>query len=204
MKSLFIDTSSFFMIVAILEEEKVLYSFKEKIKVDMASRIIPTIEKAFEEVPFSISDIDKIFVVNGPGSFTGIRVGITAAKLIAWALKKEIVTISSLEFMATTKVNTEYKVVAIDARRGNIYGGVYDGDMNVVLKDQYLPFSNLTSYLDKGTLISRDSLEESIFPDEDIPLIISRHKADKSLNPHEVNPNYLKLTEAEEKKLAGV
>ena len=83
MKSLFINTSSFFMSIAILEGNKILYKKEEEMLVDMASRIIPEIEIAFNNVDFEINDIDKIFVVNGPGSFTGVRVGVTVAKMIA-------------------------------------------------------------------------------------------------------------------------
>ncbi len=203
MRSLFIDTSSFFMHVAVVEDKKVLFHFEEEIKNDMASRIVPVIEEAFQDLDFSIKDIDKIFVVNGPGSFTGIRVGVTAAKMIAWALKKDIITISSLEFLATTPIEKKYHIPAIDARRGYVYAGVYDADLNVILKDQYILFQELYSYFDEGTIISHDNLENSIRPEEDILKIIEKHCNDTSLNPHEVKPNYLKLTEAEEKKIAG-
>lgn len=192
------------MFVSILEDDKVLYSFKEEIKIDMASKIVPVIEEAFQNVSFSVQEIDRIYVVNGPGSFTGVRVGVSAAKMIAWALKKEIVVLSSLEFLATTQVSTKYKVPAIDARRGYVYAGVYDEDMNVVLEDQYIPYEKLEKYLEEGTLISRDNLPNKVEPREDISMIVRRHQKDKSLNPHEVKPNYLKLTEAEEKRLAGV
>ena len=200
MRSLFIDTSSFVMTLAILEDGKVMASFKEEVLTDMAAKIIPTVKSLFEKVTFSIEDIDKIFVVNGPGSFTGVRVGVTAAKTMAWALKKEIIPLSSLEFLATTKVEKKNRVVAIDARRGYVYGGVYDEDLNPIRKDQYLPLTELTKYLEDGVLISRDSLEGAIKPVENIAKIVEKHKEDISVNPHEVNPNYLKLTEAEEKK----
>lgn len=202
MRSLLIDTSSFFMCIAILEDDKVLYSFNEEIKVDMASRIMPVIESAFQTVPFSVNEIDRIYVVNGPGSFTGIRVGVTIAKIMAWSLKKEIVLLSSLEFLATTPVSTKYLIPAIDARRGYVYAGVYDSNLNVILKDQYLPFEELKPYLKEGTVISHDELINRIEPKVDVSLIVRRHQSDMSLNPHEIKPNYLKLTEAEEKRLA--
>lgn len=201
MRSLLIDTSSFVMTLAILEDGKVLASFEEEIRTDMASKIVPTIELLFKNVTFEIENINKIFVVNGPGSFTGVRVGVTVAKTIAWALKKEIVTLSSLEFLATTKIAKKNRVVAIDARRGYVYGGVYDEDLNPIMSDRYLPFSDLAPYLEEGELISRDELPGAIHPKVDIAAIVEKHKDDVSLNPHETNPNYLKLTEAEEKRI---
>ncbi len=204
MRSLLIDTSSFFMTISILEDDEVLYSFSEEIKSDMASKIIPVIEKAFNEVNFSIQDVSKIYVVNGPGSFTGVRVGVTVAKIMAWSLKKEIVILSSLELLATTPVETKYKVSAIDARRGYVYAGVYDNDLNIILADQYISFNELEDYLKDGTLISHDESLNGMKPNIDISMIIRKHQNDKGLNPHEVKPNYLKMTEAEEKRLAGV
>ena len=200
MRSLVIDTSSFFMLVAVMEENQVLASYEEEIHTDMASKIVPTIELLFEKVTFSIEDIDKIFIVNGPGSFTGLRVGVTVAKTIAWALHKEVIPISSLELMATTEVTTPYIIPAIDARRGYVYAGVYDQDLNVIMGDKHLPFEELSTYLEKGTLISRDNLENSQVPKVDLSKMVTKHKNDKTVHPHALVPNYLKLTEAEENK----
>ncbi len=200
MKSLFIDTSTFFMNISVLEDKEVLASFHEEVHMDMASKIIPIIEELFLNLPFTIHDIDKIFVVNGPGSFTGVRVGVTVAKTMAWALKKTIVPLSSLEFLATTPVDTKYVIPAIDARRGYVYAGVYDRSMTVILKNQYMPYDELKSYLAEGTVVSYDVLEGKTTPHPDVSKIIELHKDDNGVNPHQLNPNYLKLTEAEEKK----
>lgn len=199
MKSLFINTSSFFMSVAILENNSILYKFEEEIKIDMASHIVPTIELSFNNVSFDINDIDKIFIVTGPGSFTGIRVGVTAAKTIAWALKKDIIPISSLEFLATTKVDAEYIVPMIDARRGYVFAGVYDRELKPLLIDTYIKRTDMDEYLSAGVIVSYDDIEGSVKPDTDILMIVEKHKNDTPINPHEIKPNYLKLTEAEEK-----
>ena len=83
MRSLFIDTSSFFMSIAIIENNKVIYSKNQEYKTGMAENIVPEIDEAFNNVNFKVNEIDKIFVVSGPGSFTGIRIGVTAANTIA-------------------------------------------------------------------------------------------------------------------------
>lgn len=191
------------MHIAVVEDNEVLYHFEEEIHTDMASRIVPIIDDCFKGLSFSINDIDRIYVVNGPGSFTGVRVGVTTAKMLAWSLKKEIVTVSSLEFLATTSVDSKYKIPMIDARRGYVYAGVYDSNLNTVLEDQYILLDALQTYFEDGTIISHDELASRILPKENIIEIVEKHKNDKSLNPHEVKPNYLKLTEAEEKKMAG-
>ena len=200
MKSLFINTSSFFMSIAILEDNKILYQKEEEMLVDMASKIVPEIALAFENVTFEVGDIDKIFVVNGPGSFTGVRVGVTVAKMLAWALGKDVVPLSSLELLATTKVDTNNVISMIDARRGYVFAGVYNKDLDIVMPDQYILLSDLDQYLGSATKVSYDVIDETIKPKIDIAKIIEKHKNDVSVNPHALKPNYLKLTEAEEKK----
>ena len=91
MKILFLDTSSFFVTVAVIDEDKILSLFQEEISDDMSSKIMPILDESFRRLPFEISDIDKIMVVNGPGSFTGVRIGVTIAKILSWSLKKDVI-----------------------------------------------------------------------------------------------------------------
>ena len=201
MRSLLIDTTTSFVTVSIISDNKVLYKYHDRISSDMSSKIIPIIDEGFNNVGFSINDIDKIFVVNGPGSFTGIRVGVTVAKTIAWALKKDIVPLSSLELMATTNTTKKYLVPMIDARRGNVFAGIYDNGLNCIKNDSLISLDELFKDLDSNyELISYDNinLENITIPEINIEKIISKHLDDKSINPHNLNPNYLKLTEAEE------
>lgn len=199
MKILFLDTSSFFVTVAILDGDKVLYEYKSVINDDMSSKVMPIISDAFTKVSFSIKNIDRIFVVNGPGSFTGVRIGVSIAKTLAWALKKPISTISSLEYLATTPCKTDYIMPMIDARRGYVFAGVYDSDLNKILDDRYVDLSNLKKYFEKGTIVSFNDLDNSITPDLNVQKIINKHINDKPIEAHLVKPNYLKRTEAEER-----
>lgn len=196
MRCLFMDTSSFFINVAIVEDNKILHSHFEEIKKDMSSRIIPLIEDCFNNVNFNIDDIDKLFVVNGPGSFTGVRVGVTVAKTICWSLKKDLIPLSSLEVIASTPSNKKYNVGLIDARRGNVFAGIYDKELNNILSDCFISMSDLEKKIDDNyELIGINHL--TIKPD--IIKVINKHINDESINPHLLKPNYLKLTEAEEK-----
>lgn len=203
MKYLLIDTTTSYITVSILDNDEILFNFNEQILSDMSSKIMPIIEVGFNKVNFELNDIDKIFVVNGPGSFTGIRVGVTVAKTIAWSLKKQIVPISSLEFIATTKSDKKYLVPMIDARRGNVFVGIYDANLNCVNEDK---LTNLEEYIknlnSEYEFISYDDVKigNVIKPNPDVLKVINKHKSDSGVNPHNLNPNYLKLTEAEENK----
>lgn len=199
MKILFLDTSSFFVTISIINNNEVVYNYQEEIRDDMSSKILPIIREGFNTLDFELKDIDKIMVVNGPGSFTGVRIGVTIAKVMAYSLKKDIITISSLEYLATTECNTEYIIPMIDARRGYYFAGVYDTNLNNIYKDNYIQLADITEYLNNGTIVSLNDIEGSIKPKLDVLKIVNKHIGDRSHNPHMVKPNYLKKTEAEEK-----
>ena len=203
MKYLLIDTTTFFVTIAIASENKLLYIYHEQIKEDMSSKIIPIIESAFNQLDFDITAIDKILVANGPGSFTGIRVGVTIAKTIAYSLKKDIIPISSLELMATTSTNKKFLIPMIDARRGNVYSGVYDNELNIISPNKLVSLKEISnSFNNQYDFISYDDIKISNLkvPSIDVLKIINKHKFDHGINPHNLNPNYLKLTQAEEDK----
>ena len=201
---LLIDTSSLNACVSFIKDNEIIFDYRDKIINDMSSKILPIIDKGLNSINKTLKDVNKIFVVSGPGSFTGIRIGITICKVIGWSLNIPIVPISSLELLATTSTNKKYKVPMIDARRCNVFAGIYDKDLNIVLTDRLISFDELVKdFNDDYELISYDSINAYgiIKPNLDILKIISKHKNDEAINPHKLKPNYLKLTEAEENKI---
>ena len=202
MIKLFIDTATSRLIVGIYKDNKELYLENVEAHNDLSSRVLPTIKKICEEVNIKINDVDEIYVVNGPGSFTGIRVGVTIAKTLAWSLNKKIYTVSELQLQASGG-KSKYIVPMIDARRGYVYAGVYNKNLKSIIKDQYIELDelkNLLSDYDENeiTFVSYDKIDNTIIPEVDIEKLLTKGKF-KEVNPHNVNPNYLKKTEAEEK-----
>lgn len=201
---LVIDTSSSHVTVSIINDNTIVHEFKKKIDNDIASKIMSIINMELTESDIDIKDIDRIFVVNGPGSFTGVRIGVTIAKTMAWALNIKVTPISSLELMATTQSTKKFIVPLIDARRGNVYAGVYDKDLNTVLDDKLISISEILRFetLDYE-FVSYDEIKgiETIKPNTDILKIANKHINDDGIIAHELKPNYLKLTEAEENRL---
>ena len=201
MIALFIDTSISFPTISIIKDDVLLYNFHEEIKLDMSSKILSIIHEGLKEQNISINSIDKIFVVNGPGSFTGVRIGVTIAKTIAWALKKVIIPISSLEYMATTETNKKYLIPMIDARRDNVFAGIYDNNLNCINSDKLINIEELLEdKKEEYELLSYDKIDATIIPNPNVIKIIKKHINDKGVNPHSLKPNYLKLTEAEENR----
>ncbi len=187
MKYLFIDTCSNCLIISTIINEKIDYFFIDKNNNDTSSKVMKVIKEAVPDIKV----IDKIFVVNGPGSFTGIRVGVTIAKTIGYCLNIPIIKLSELEVLATTNTNTKYNVSLIDARRGYVYAGIYDKELNSYLNDQHILLNEI-KYPEDYTIVDN-------YDNIDLIKIIKKHEFDKPINPHDLKPNYLKRTEAEEK-----
>lgn len=202
MISLFLDSASSYMIIGIYKDTEELYLKIEKNNNHLSEHLLPEIKQAFDVARKSIWDINRIYVVNGPGSFTGVRIGVAVAKTIAWALHKDIIPISELELIASTDTGEKNKISLIDARRECVYAGVYDKDLNLIMKDTYISLKDLLEKKDNETvMLSNDSFAfETMTPKVNIASIIEKHKNDIPVNPHELKPNYLKRTEAEEKR----
>ncbi|MEG0826568.1 MAG: tRNA (adenosine(37)-N6)-threonylcarbamoyltransferase complex dimerization subunit type 1 TsaB [Bacilli bacterium] len=200
MINFFIDSATSLATLALLKDEKIIEKIVITSSNDLSTTIFEFIEKLFFKNNIVPADIDCIYISIGPGSFTGIRIGVTIAKTFAWARKIKIITLSSLEIMATTSSNSKYNIPIIDARRGYVYAGIYDNNMNNIMEDQYIKLDDLVKKNNnKDTIfITNDNLiDGSILPDINIEKIVLKHQFDQSLNPHMVNPNYLKITEAE-------
>ncbi len=195
MKYLFIDTATSNLVVALIIDGNLKYYYNKQTGKEMSEKIIPVINEALEKANINANQISKIFAVNGPGSFTGIRVGLTVAKTMAWSLKIPVIPISSLEVIASATPFAE-NIALIDARRGYVYAGKYDDNLNALIQDSYIPLNSLET---KYKFISYDNIENSIKPEIDIIKVIKKHENETGINPHKLNPKYLKLTEAEEK-----
>lgn len=205
MRVLYIDTSSDYLYSGIVVDDKLVSSIKKKYEKDLSKEALPKIIELFDEANITPKDLDKIIVVNGPGSFTGIRIGITIAKTIAWALNINITPISGLTAMAISSNTNTYKMPLIDARRGYVYGGIYDKDNNKVIEDSHIELKELldkSKELGEVTVITNNDIHINLTKEKynpDILKIVKHFETSDGVNPHLVNPIYLKKTEAEEK-----
>lgn len=207
MRILYIDTSSSYLYASIVSSRKVLCEVKKEFGHSLSEEALPSIVELFNEQNLKATDIDKIIVVNGPGSFTGIRIGITIAKVFAWSLNIPITTISALEAMSLSSKTNMIHVPILDARRGYVFGAIYDQDNNAIFPPKHVKLEELMQVLqDKENYIfitndDFENIENKESYDPDIEKIVNTFESKKPMNPHAVNPEYLKLTEAEESKL---
>ncbi|MDD3392917.1 MAG: tRNA (adenosine(37)-N6)-threonylcarbamoyltransferase complex dimerization subunit type 1 TsaB [Bacilli bacterium] len=201
MTSLFIDTSVEKITIAIVNDYTILSLVNKENNKTLSERIFLYIDECFKLANKKPNDIDRIYLVNGPGSFTGTRVGTTIAKVFAFALKIDIITLSSLEFIATSSSGDSNVLAFIDARRGFIYAGYYDKNLNVIIHDTHISINEIASIVDDNTTwIGYESIDDitNFEPKPDIIKIIKKHQFDKAVTVHNLVPNYLKKTEAEE------
>ena len=206
MRILYIDTSSSYLYTSIVENDKVMAEIKEEYGQSLSEVALPRIVSMFEKNNLSPKDIDKIIVVNGPGSFTGIRIGITIAKIYAWSLNIPITTIYSLEAMAISSKEKKYHIPILNARRGYVYTAIYDNEYKEILKPCHILLTDLLEKLkdiNEYEFISNDEFDdlELVTYSPDMVKVVNYFKDKENINPHAVNPEYLKLTEAEESKL---
>lgn len=207
MRILYIDTSSSYLYTGIVENGKLLCEVKKEFGHSLSEEALPEIVSMFEKKELTANDIDKIIVVNGPGSFTGIRIGITIAKVYAWSLNIPISTITSLEAMMLSSEDNTIRVPMIDARRKYVFSAIYDENNNAILKPQHIKIEDLNEVLKNISnyiVITNDEIEEFISKksyEPNIEKIVNFYQDKEEVNPHAVNPNYLKLTEAEESKI---
>lgn len=209
MKILYLDTSSSFLYTGLVFDGQLITQIKEKLDKDLSTLALSKISRMFTENKITPDEINKIIVVNGPGSFTGVRIGLTIAKTFAWAKQIPIITISSLEAMALShsKESSKYLVPAIDARRNYVFASIYDNENRAfVMNEQYINLNTLEAALENMPsnikYITNDNLKinhEIITYDPDILYIVDKVKDRGPVNPHSIDANYLKLTEAEEK-----
>ena len=226
MKILAIDTSNYTLGIALMDHEKVIGEYITNLKKNHSVRVMPAIEFLLKECEVSPADLTKIVVAKGPGSYTGVRIGVTIAKSLAWTLQIPLVGISSLEIVAATVGRYFPSRVSplFDARRGQIYTGLYrfqNSQFTVLEKDQLVlskdwgeklaNLSDQTLFVGSDLSIHRPVLTE-ILGQKAIFAEITEHNPRPSElawlgkdllgeDIHSFVPNYIRLVEAEAKWL---
>ena len=214
-----IDTSNTTLTVALVEDGVVLGEVVEATKNDHSKRLMPAIEKLFADCGKEAKMLNKVIVAKGPGSYTGIRIGVTVAKMLAWTLNIPLVAVSSLEAL-TRNVQIEGVLVPLfDARRETVFAGVYEGDSYEVIKaDAHYDLRALLDDLkdeEEVYFLGNDAMKyESLivevlgssahfFETENLnvphasKLIEIGMKLEPVSNVHEFVPSYLRIPEAE-------
>ena len=138
MKILGIDTSSMAASVAVIEDNKLICEYTINTKKTHSQKLMPMIENMLGLSDLNVREIDAIAVCEGPGSFTGLRIGMATAKAIAHVNDIPVVGVNSLEALAANMNLCDKKICSIlDAQRNQVYTGryQYEGTKLVEIKE---------------------------------------------------------------------
>lgn len=207
MRILFIDTALSNLVIGIVQNNSLLYTEANKLSDKLSTITVFYLERAFKKVNLKPADIDIIMIVNGPGSFTGTRIGVTVAKVMAWTLKKNIIPISSLKAMALSVKEADYIVTLIDARSNSYYVAIYDKEYQTLLEEQYISKNDLIKKIKSLTGRVKVVSDVEVKLDDikvkavrlDVLKIVKYYQHEEGIKVHTLVPNYLKLLEAEKK-----
>ena len=162
MKILAIDTSPLTATAAILSEDRLIGEISTTTKLTHSQTIMPMIDELLKKVSIDITDIDLFACSEGPGSFTGLRIGIGTIKGLAYGLGKPVVGVSTLEALAHNIDVTDLVICPImDARRGQVYNGLYkynDGRLTCIEEPRALSIEELCQELTERTIFVGDGV----------------------------------------------
>ncbi|SMO94445.1 tRNA (adenosine(37)-N6)-threonylcarbamoyltransferase complex dimerization subunit type 1 TsaB [Melghirimyces algeriensis] len=134
MKLLAIDTSTLVLSVAVLDQYRVLGELTTNLHKNHSVRLMPAVARLLGDLELDASDLDGVAVAAGPGSYTGVRIGFTTAKTIAWSRGIPMVSVSSLAALAMNGLRFPGGVVPLfDARRNRVYTGLFRGETNEMI-----------------------------------------------------------------------
>lgn len=187
------DTSLPDVSIALLRDGKLLSQIHNNVEGEHSIYVVQYIKDILCNHDLSPNDVDEIIIVSGPGSFTGIRIGVTIAKMYAYLEKIRIVPITSLLARALS-TSSEYILSLIDAKHDNYYLGLYDKHYQKII-EKFAPLSEVEEIKSTYSPSVVDPNTEYNYEK-----IISYTKNLQGVNPHSVNPIYLKLPEAMEKR----
>lgn len=192
-KRLVIDSATKFLYIGLFENAELLGKFYEAGHNDHSVKLMSEIENLFMRYKLRISDIDEIIIGVGPGSYTGLRIGVVVAKMFGWNNSIPVKTVSSLALIASSSDSSKLLLPEIDARRGNSFLGLYQNSskgLSLVEKEQ---LTNLEEY--KESL--QKEYEVISFGEPNIGKLLNSDLLCLVKDIHGLNPNYLRITEAE-------
>jgi tRNA threonylcarbamoyladenosine biosynthesis protein TsaB len=190
-----IDTTSEFGSLALAENDRVLEEIALHSPDGFAHVMFAEIERLLARHNLKIADIEGFAAAAGPGSFTGVRVGLTAAKGLAEATGRKVVAVSNLQALASFGTRP-LRAPVIDARRGEIFGAVYDADLRPVSGEVVMKYADWLRTLPEDVeLITQQPPRE--LAGAIARIAADRFKAGLGQDPAEIDANYVRRSDAE-------
>ena len=158
MKILAIDTSTMMSSITIMEDNRIIGDFSISQEETHSEMLVPLVKRMLQDLKINLSEIDVYAVAKGPGSFTGLRIGVASIKAMAQVFDKPIIGISTLKAMAFSILNDNKILSIIDARGKRYFAGLY----------QYINGKLVCDFED---IILENKLVEIVEEDEKITIV---------------------------------
>lgn len=167
MYKLYIDTSTKFLCIGITKDEKILFNYQEIAEKKQSELTIPVLEKALLSCNLQLKDIQEVCVTIGPGSFTGIRIGMCIAKTFASIHQIPLKAISSLNAYASNQPS----IVLLDAKANRAYLGIYNQHQPILqecvlslkkVQELIEKYANFDIILDGHLINKEDNIPQNI------------------------------------------
>ena len=171
MKILAVDTSSAICSVAILEDDKLIDKNELDDGKTHSENLMPLLDELLKRKSIDVKEIEMIACTAGPGSFTGIRIGVATIKPIAEVLNIKVASVMSLEALARNVEGKDTIASLIDARNNQVYAGIFDKNYNK--KEEYIAddinevikvlekYENIT-FVGNGAILHKELLTNSL------------------------------------------
>ena len=181
--NLYIDTHLNDIVIILEKDNKIIKEKLIRSKNENSKMMMPTLKKVLGK-----NKPESIIICNGPGSFTGVRLGVTIAKTLAYTMNLPIRTINTLECLAVSLDAIDDKIVGFSDKNG-YYIGIFDETIKLVGSYEYLSNKEFEEYIQKYNVYT--NIEMNYLK------IIEFALKKEVKNPHEVNPEYIKKLDVE-------
>ena len=192
MLTLCIDTSYKFLALALIKDQELIAKYNEECFKGQSEALLVKVKELFEKVGLEPLAIDSICIAKGPGSYTGVRIAMTLAKVMASVARLDLYTISTLRLYAGGREKT---MVIMDARANRAYIGIYDRD-KILLNDCVMDVSAITfddyDVVGDASLIGKDDVKVDIATS----FLNTKDYWEKVDDIDHLTPNYLKENSA--------
>ena len=191
MYSLYIDTNDTEIVIGLYKDGAILDSRIKPSTRNHSDFTMPLIKEILDSNNITVKDLKEVLVVNGPGSFTGVRIGVTIAKTLAYTLNIPIKTMTSLEMYACGEKELDKKLVIIRDVKG-VFFGLFNKENEQVGELEYKSNQEFEEYISTNDL-SNNIVEEKTIDFDAIYQQFSKKEVELA---HKANPIYIKVIEA--------
>jgi tRNA threonylcarbamoyladenosine biosynthesis protein TsaB len=199
--TLAVDTTAEFGSIALADEDSAT-GVREEVRVHapqgFSQVLFGEIEALLKRQGVRLNEIELFAGASGPGSFTGVRVGLAAIKGLAEVLGRQVVAVSNLEALAEFG-KSDARATIVDARRGEVYAALYDGAGNQIIPEEVLPIEKFKETLAGREVewISQPDSGEMSLAGAIARIAIRKAKHGLSRDPAAIEANYIRRSDAE-------